>query len=93
MIKAAVAYRYVEQGEQRTIYAFLENSVVVCKNETGNSLGSYEFSGDSLLGPGPLSLDDRNSVIAEIIRVIQPGNHIPGDPSIIADSDPQTVDA
>ena len=90
---AAVCHRYIWQGETRKIYAFLENGIVTCKDGDGSSLGSYEFSGDALLGPGPLSQTRRNGVAAEIVRVIQPSNHPVGDPNVVADSDPQMAEA
>lgn len=90
---AAICHRYNWQGEQRKIYAFLENGVVSCKDGDGSSMGSYEFSGDALLGPGPLSQTRRSGVVAELLRVIQPSNHGPIDPNVSADSDPQTAEA
>lgn len=91
-IKAAVCYRYNWNGDNRKIYAYLEDGVVTCKDHNDESQGSYQLVDGQLLGPGPLSLARRNGVAAELLRVIQPSNHPEGDPNVVADIDPSVYE-
>jgi hypothetical protein len=67
-------YRYVWSGQEREILVVCEGTTVVCTDPAdGDDLGTYTWSGSTLVGSGSLSQLRRDAIGALLVAVTAPG--------------------
>ena len=72
-MKQTITYRYSWRGDDRAVQARRIDDVVECTDaETGDALGTYALSGDTLVGTGDLTDTRRKAIVAELRRCEPP---------------------
>lgn len=75
-----ITYRYSWRGDDRGIQARRIDDVVECTDaETGDALGIYTLSDDTLVGTGDLTDTRRKAIVAELRRCEPPSWAQPGE--------------
>lgn len=68
-----ITYRYSWRGDERGIQARRKGDTVTCTDpDTGEALGIYTLSGDTLVGEGSVSDTRRKAIVAELRRCEPP---------------------